>query len=199
MKAVKGLSLLLLMFILSACGRQISRYDELIERYSGSYEVVSMDWVPEDGRPVFVDINNDGVSTNDIVSEIKPMVNGNFWRKSAFYYDRDNEAFILRVALPVLEYSDLQENSRGLLINFPEFYLPITINDDGSLASERFEGFTWADDDRKELSTFGGVYVLSSFPGHIDLSVDRYVVFNDKTSQLVTGTLKVWLTHTSSE
>lgn len=197
MKRLKAL----LIICLSACNKTPlpDICETSLRLYEGEYEVVTMNWTPEGGKDITVDINDDGKSSNDLALEILSMTEHNPWKHSKLFPDYENKTGTLVLNIPIIDYYCQEEEDIPKLfqISFPEIIIRAGINNEGRLYSDRFESLEWPDEERVGLRSFGGVEIVNSHPGRIDLNIEHYMVYDYKTSQLMIGTMSVWLSKTS--
>lgn len=184
-----------LFLTLSSCTKEmnpINCNDDQLKAYEGSYGVVMMDWVPEEGLTTTVDINNDGVASNDLVTELMGIHSYDNWRKTMLIPDSRGNGGMLCVYIPIMDYykgNDGNLNYSGVC--FPLISVKVKLSEDGSLSSERFERFEFPEENRIGLKTFGGVEITEALPGHITLHIDNYMVYDYVSRREIVGKMTV--------
>lgn len=192
--------LFLLLTLLSACEVKVGKdqISEYLDIYSGSYQIMFMDWTADGDVVTTVDVNNDGHSCNDIYTEICHLDSRVLDAVAHFVPDNDCSNGTLYLSLPIIGYYDsIDYNNPIYIIEFPTFALNTTISDDGTLKSNIFDGFDWPSEKQIGLKAFKGVTISQSHPGTICVSVDNYMVYDFKTERLLNGSMTVWLTKCS--
>lgn len=184
------------LFLIS-CDKNAQTNDETksINDYVGEYSVYAMDWNKYGERGVtLVDIDGDGRGTNDIVDETLKITDHSKWENSILSINKDEKSATLRAVIPVLDYYNLV--GVGITLADPSFqfakiFFNVTLNEDGTLKSDKFDHLDWPDDNRIGLKTFGGVQITGSNDHHIYLTIDHYLIYDHKTSSLIDGYLKL--------
>lgn len=201
MKTKYFLMLLFLAAIITSCNSDNTedKYDLILEQYEGEYQLESMEWTPEGGQAMLVDVNNDNKASNDLLEEIIIMNSGVTLYRTKFIPNYGEKTGTFTVMIPVLDYYQTSDVYGGSVCPSNLCFLKATINDDGSLSSDVFEHLDWPDEDRIGLRAFGGVSIVSATPERIELNVDRYMVYDFRTSQRMIGKLSVLLTRYNGE
>ncbi len=193
--------LLFLAAIITSCNSDNAedKYDLILEQFEGEYELESMEWTPEGGRTMAVDINNDGKASNDLLEEIIIMHSGVKLNRTKFFPNYGEKTGTFTVKIPVLDYYQTSDIHDVNVSPSNQCFLKANINEDGSMTSEVFDHLEWPDEDRIGLRTFGGVSIVSATPQRIELNVERYMVYDFRTSQRMIGSVFVILERYNGE
>lgn len=192
----KYLMLPLLAAIISSCtpDNPENKYDVILQQYEGEYELESMEWIPEGGKTMVVDINDDKQASNDLLEEILVLHDGVKLNHTKFNPDYGKRSGTFSVKIPILDYYQTEEVYSGNITSSHQCFLKANIGEDGSMTSGVFDHLEWADEDRIGVWTFGGVSMESATPERIVLNVDRYMVYDFRTSKKMIGKVLVTLT-----
>ena len=183
--------IVLLGVLLNSCEKEASdKYDILLQKYDGDYTITGMEWMSNSGEVVAVDINGDGVASNDLLSEFEKI--GVKLSDSHLIPNYGKRRGKLRAKVPIIDYYQ-RDDHRVFTVNSPDCFLNFMVASPDSLAFEPFDRLDWPDDERIGLRTFGGVTVVNAYPSHIDLNIERYLVYDYLSSEWVVGIVSVIL------
>mgnify|MGYP004563651835 CR=1 FL=1 len=197
MKNIHFAYLILSALFLSSCHKNNLIDDETknINDYVGEYSVYAMDWNKYGEKDVTTfDIDGDGRGTNDIVDETLKITDHSKWENSILSINKDEKTATLRAVIPVLDYYNLVGAGTTLAdppFQFAKIFFNVTINENGTLKSDKFDHLDWPDENRIGLKTFGGVQITGSNDHHIYITIDHYLIYDHKTSTLIDGYLKL--------
>ncbi len=200
-KTICFLPLLLILLLTNCTKEETPEYEKILSEYKGSYYIYGMFWEPHDKEdPEVVDINQDGVLSNELLGEILYLRPPEGWLKSSFESDTGDRRGILRVYIPMFNcYLHNGDVSYHGVENILSFELPMTVYTDSSIHWGHFTAFSEIQEENVGLNTFADVSVESYRPNRIVLSVGHYYVYDFKTDNGYDGTLKVHLAKSESD
>ena len=187
--------LMALVALISSCSQDkgTDKYDSILAQYEGEYQVESMEFTTQEGNTVVVDLNNDKMASNDLLSEIIVLHSGASMMGTKFFPSYGKMAGTLDVKIPVMDYYTADGYYVWSVSPSIQCFLDVSINEDGYLTSSTLDHLEWPDEERIGMKAFGGVSIKNAEPGRIDLSVERYMVYDYKTSKEMIGKVSVIL------
>ena len=176
------------------------KYDTILAQYEGDYQVESMEFTTQEGKTVVVDLNNDKMASNDLLSEIIVLHSGASRMGTKFIPSYGKMSGMLDVKIPVMDYYNTVYGYYDWSVS-PSIhcFLDVSINEDDSLTSSTLDHLEWPDEERIGMKAFGGVSIKNAEPGRIDLSVERYMVYDYRTSKEMIGKVSVILSRYDAE
>lgn len=193
--------LLTLVALICSCSQDkgTDKYDLILAQYEGEYQVESMEFTSEEGKTMVVDLNNDKKASNELLSELIVLHSGASRMGTKFFPSYGKRAGTLDVMIPVMDYYVSYGYYDWSVSPSIHCFLDVSINEDGSLTSSTLDHLEWPDEERIGMKAFGGVSLKNAEPGRIDLSVERYMVYDYKTSKEMIGKVSVILSRYYSE
>lgn len=201
MKNKSLICLFLSIAALSSCEQNIiSTKAEILSEYKGDYEIFFMDWTTDEKNINTVDLDNNGIGTNDLMAEISGISDRPI-RKSRIAQKNErgtlSERGTLFFYLPVVDYYTVPGIEGFLSTNLVadvEIPLHLTVNEHGVVESDLFTLLDWPDENRIGLKNLSDIKIIKASPDRIDIEVGHYLVYDYATQKLIDGSVKVWLT-----
>lgn len=201
MKNKSLICLFLSIAALSSCEQNIiSTKAEILSEYKGDYEIFFMDWTTDEKNINTVDLDNNGIGTNDLMAEISGISDRPI-RKSRIAQKNErgtlSERGTLFFYLPVVDYytdPGIEGFLSTNLVADVEIPLHLTVNEHGVVESDLFTLLDWPDENRIGLKNLSDIKIIKASPDRIDIEVGHYLVYDYATQKLIDGSVKVWLT-----
>lgn len=159
-----------------------------------------MDWTTDEKNITTVDLDNDGIRTNDLMAEISGISDRPI-RKSRIAQKNErgtlSERGTLFFYLPVVDYytdPGIEGFLSTNLVADVEIPLHLTVNEHGVVESDLFTLLDWPDENRIGLKNLSDIKIIKASPDRIDIEVGHYLVYDYATQKLIDGSVKVWLT-----